>query len=623
MTTRFWRIAFLAAIWYTAASSAPQSNLSVLHVTTPSRSQSTAANFATPVEAASTTAVVIANSEASSNLIDAWAQTNEGLGVSTTNIIVNTVSDQTTGDSSSFSDLTSTLTTTDSDHNPIVIFPFGWLWGPVGVLPLVAPPAVAPPAPTLNPGLESVVDHGHEDYIPSSLSNADEMSATRHESTKATSYISGSTYTRTGTETCSSPESCPWSKQSTTTTTASEAPFLFMNGEVEPEAYPDPGNVGEKIIKYFEKMFEEAGVARASDVSVAGSVTDTRFTEAPTSTTSQPAQASSTPSTTNSNGTTIHIEDGCVLVNGSPRCALGSGNSFTTYESTYSVNLDPNKPNSTALILSGFDGSNDNHLHSTATCQLLALWPSTYGDVTFAKDGCLYDAAGNKIFDQCCGSPDGDNNGPVVNPYVAPAPPDAQQVRGNHDGSAICRSISKATCLAAAARYMDDIVYHKRTSAVWPDGTGEDITNMILPVVGPAIEQLFGINYGCTVIWTCEKEEDFESGMTGKAIKFAMLNIYSLNGAKGCGSTYLDNGCHITVNGCNNCRDVGRQGTLWNPYSVANDEELEFQGIKYDPESKRMMELRRFQQLMEAAQKVQIDDPVAKITEGVKESTVY
>jgi hypothetical protein len=97
---------------------------------------------------------------------------------------------------SQFSDLTSTLTTTDSDHNPIVIFPFGWLWEPVGVLPLVAPHAVTPPAPTLNPGLESVVDHGHEDYIPSSLSNADEMSATRHESTKATSYISGSTYTR-------------------------------------------------------------------------------------------------------------------------------------------------------------------------------------------------------------------------------------------------------------------------------------------------------------------------------------------------------------------------------------------------------------------------------------------
>jgi len=31
-----------------------------------------------------------------------------------------------------------------------------------------------------------------------------------------------------------------------------------------------------------------------------------------------------------------------------------------------------------------------------------------------------------------------------------------------------------------------------------------------------------------------------------------------------------------------------------------------------------MTELRRFQQLMEAVKKVQVDDPVAKITEGVK-----
>ncbi|KAM0205538.1 hypothetical protein ACHAPQ_010433 [Fusarium lateritium] len=317
-------------------------------------------------------------------------------------------------------------------------------------------------------------------------------------------------------------------------------------------------------------MFEKAGVALASDKSVVRSTTDTRVTEAPTSTTSQSAQVTSIPSNTYPKGTTIHIEDGCVLVNGSPRCALGAGNNFNAYESTYSVNLDLNKPNSTALILSGFDGSNDNHLHSTASCQLLAVWPSTYGDVTFAKDSCLYDADGNKIFDQCCASPDGDNNGPVINPYVAPAPPDAQQIRGNHDGSALCRSISKATCLAAAARYVDDIVYHNKTSAVWPDGTGEDITNMILPVIGPAIEDLFGINYGCTVIWTCESSESFSRGMTGEDIKRSMLNIYNLDGAKGCGSTYFDNGCHITVNACNNCRDVGRQGTIWNAYSVAN-----------------------------------------------------
>ncbi|CAJ0550063.1 Ff.00g099930.m01.CDS01 [Fusarium sp. VM40] len=53
-------------------------------------------------------------------------------------------------------------------------------------------------------------------------------------------------------------------------------------------------------------------------------------------------------------------------------------------------------------------------------------------------------------------------------------------------------------------------------------------------------------------------------------------------------------------------------------HSIFTDKELEFQGIRYDLESKRMTELGRFQQLMEAVKKVQIDDPIAKLTEGVK-----
>ncbi|KAL5592468.1 hypothetical protein FOBRF1_013494 [Fusarium oxysporum] len=151
-----------------------------------------------------------------------------------------------------------------------------------------------------------------------------------------------------------------------------------------------------------------------------------------------------------------------------------------------------------------------------------------------------------------------------------PAPPDASQSSGNHDGSAICRSISKDTCLLAASRYIDDIVYYQYTSAVWPDDGGADLASAIFPVAGPVIEQLFSINFGCTVIWTCDNDGAFAQGMTGKQIKDSMLNIYNLNGAKGCGSTYLDNSCHLTVNGCNNCRDEGRLGTLWNPFSVAN-----------------------------------------------------
>lgn len=180
------------------------------------------------------------------------------------------------------------------------------------------------------------------------------------------------------------------------------------------------------------------------------------------------------------------------------------------------------------LILSGFDANNDIHLHSTATCQLQARWPANYGDVTFGEDGCLYDAGNNKIFDQCCSSPDPNNSGPATNPYVAPAPGDTSQDHGDHDGSAICRSISKDTCLLAASRYVDDIVYHQYTSAVWPDDTGKDIANMIFPIAGPAIEDFFGINYGCTVIWTCDNDDAFSRGMTGKQIKDSMLDRKSV-----------------------------------------------------------------------------------------------
>ncbi|KAH7145441.1 meiotically up-regulated gene family-domain-containing protein [Dactylonectria estremocensis] len=274
--------------------------------------------------------------------------------------------------------------------------------------------------------------------------------------------------------------------------------------------------------------------------------------------------------TANPDGTNIHVNSGCITINGSPRCASDAGNIASFYESSYNVASDPEQPYSTALILSGFDSSNDNRLHASATCQLQARWPANYGDVYFGQDGCLYDSGSNKIFDQCCSTPDVNNNGPTTNPYVAPAPPDASQSSGNHDGSSICSSFSKDTCLAAASRYVDDVVYHQYTSAVWPDSTGADIANAIFPIAGPFIEDLFGIDYGCTVIWTCDDDDAFSQGMTGKQIKDSMLNIYNLNGAKGCGSTYLDNRCHITVNGCNNCRDAGRDGTIWNPYSVAD-----------------------------------------------------
>jgi hypothetical protein len=51
---------------------------------------------------------------------------------------------------------------------------------------------------------------------------------------------------------------------------------------------------------------------------------------------------------------------------------------------------------------------------------------------------------------------------------------------------------------------------------------------------------------------------------------YSITNFYNTDGAKGCGTTYLSNSCHITLNGCNNCRDEGLGGTIWNPLLVLN-----------------------------------------------------
>lgn len=47
------------------------------------------------------------------------------------------------------------------------------------------------------------------------------------------------------------------------------------------------------------------------------------------------------------------------------------------------------------------------------------------------------------------------------------------------------------------------------------------------------------------------------------------MNIYNLNGAKECGSSYVKEAeCQVTANGCNNCRDEGAEGSLWSPFEV-------------------------------------------------------
>ncbi|KAN0073530.1 hypothetical protein V8E54_008750 [Elaphomyces granulatus] len=305
------------------------------------------------------------------------------------------------------------------------------------------------------------------------------------------------------------------------------------------------------------------------------------YSQSPTITNTSSNRPESTP-TPNPAGTNLHVNSGCVLlINGSPRCNSNAGAISDMYGSFYNIASDPSQPYCTANIISGFNNTSQNSLKATATCQLNARWPATYGDVYFGADGCLYDSSSNKIFDQCCGPPDPNNSGLATNPYCAPAPPSPSQVSFNKEGSSICLSIHSDSCKSGAQRFQDNTVYHQYTSSVWPDSTGTDIVNEIFAIIptgilseiAKEIEGMFGIYYGCTVIWACDNSDAYHQGMTGAQIKDATDKIkyfYSHDDAKTCGSTYLSNSCHVTINGCDNCRDEGGANTLHNPFIVAN-----------------------------------------------------
>ncbi|KAI5460953.1 hypothetical protein BGZ63DRAFT_425415 [Mariannaea sp. PMI_226] len=126
--------------------------------------------------------------------------------------------------------------------------------------------------------------------------------------------------------------------------------------------------------------------------------------------------------TANPGGTNVHVNSGCIMINGSPRCASDAGSISNVYQSFYNVMSNTDDQYGTTLILSGFDSNDKLDPNVKATCQLQARWPSNYGDVYFGADGCLYDSQSNKIFNQCCSTPDINNSGDVVNPYSDPRP---------------------------------------------------------------------------------------------------------------------------------------------------------------------------------------------------------
>lgn len=118
-------------------------------------------------------------------------------------------------------------------------------------------------------------------------------------------------------------------------------------------------------------------------------------------------------------------------------------------------------------------------------------------------------------------------------------PPTPTQTSGNDKGSSLCGSLAGA-CKIAYTGYVDDYTYKDYTSYVASSGDA-DIINWLFD---PFAED------GCAAMFKCD---DYTDGMTGKQIKDAVEYMFENDSVDECGSTYLSNGCHITLNGCSGC----------------------------------------------------------------------
>jgi hypothetical protein len=118
-------------------------------------------------------------------------------------------------------------------------------------------------------------------------------------------------------------------------------------------------------------------------------------------------------SVSNPSGTKIHFEGGCASVNGDPVCDWAG----SKYPSVYTIKSTD--PYATTTIYSNFGDLDFRAGTVQAGCKLNARWPADYGDVVFrVTDGCIYDAGGNKIWENCCRTRTSDQ---MSNPYVKKA----------------------------------------------------------------------------------------------------------------------------------------------------------------------------------------------------------
>ncbi|KAN0072409.1 hypothetical protein V8E54_009338 [Elaphomyces granulatus] len=161
-------------------------------------------------------------------------------------------------------------------------------------------------------------------------------------------------------------------------------------------------------------------------------------------------------------GTTIHVNAGCISINGSPRCA----------PQTYNVS-DQGKDKSTATIYAQFNGQDTTDKNVIPGCELNATWPRSYGDIYFGQGNCLYDSSSKVIDGQCCTAK---TTTSVANPYFKQSTP-------NNAGTNIhisdgCININGSPRCAPQTYNVADQGKDKSTATIYAQFNGQDTTDV-------------------------------------------------------------------------------------------------------------------------------------------------
>ena len=112
------------------------------------------------------------------------------------------------------------------------------------------------------------------------------------------------------------------------------------------------------------------------------------------------------------------------------------------------------------------------------------------------------------------------------------------QIASNQGSSSLCKSLGgNSTCVTAYHYYKPNYNYTRYTSYV------------------DTVDGFKGewLGWGCAAMFTCSTTEAYARGMTGQQILNAFTYLYAEDGVGVCGSIYMANGCHLTVNACDSC----------------------------------------------------------------------